>query len=81
MSITYSECVFVALGIQHAQRMLLIVICGLSSCTVFFPIISQTTRFSGKGTENKMCAVIFSATFVLNITLASINPRYDQDLW
>ena len=40
ISITYSECVFVALGIQHAMRMLHIVICGLSGSTVFFHIIS-----------------------------------------
>ena len=40
ISITYSECVFVALGIRHAMRMLHVVICGLPGFTIFFHIIS-----------------------------------------
>jgi len=39
MSITYCECVFIALGIQHAMRMRHIVICGLPYSTIFFHII------------------------------------------
>ena len=38
--ITYSECVFVDLGIQNIMCMRHIVICGLSGSTVFLHIIS-----------------------------------------
>ena len=37
--ITYSECVFVDLGIQHAMRMRHIVICDLPRSIIFFHII------------------------------------------
>ena len=40
MSIAYSECVFVALGIQHAMRMRHTVICDLPSSIIIFHIIS-----------------------------------------
>jgi len=36
----YSECVHVALGIQHAMRMRHIVIYDLPGSTIFFQIIS-----------------------------------------
>ena len=40
INITHSECVFIALSIQHAMRVRHIVIFGVSGSTVFFHIIS-----------------------------------------
>ena len=48
MSITYSVCVLIELGIQYADRMRHIVICGQPRSAIFNHIISQTARFSGK---------------------------------
>ena len=43
--ITYSECAFLTLRIQHAMCMRHIVICGLPRSTEFFDIISRKVQF------------------------------------
>jgi hypothetical protein len=48
ISVTYSECVFVAVGIQRAMHKRSIVIRVLSSSTLFFHVISSTARCPGK---------------------------------
>ena len=69
--ITYSERVFVALGIQHAMRMssYYILICGLSWFyhIVLHYLINGTIFGGGEVIDNEMCVAIFSTTFVWNI--------------
>jgi hypothetical protein len=82
ITVTYSECVFVALGIQHAMCMRHIVICGLPDCKKCLHIISQTARLGrgggwGKVIEHKMCVLIFSTVFMWNISHSKkISARY-----
>ena len=73
-------CVCVALVIHHTMRMLHIV-CDLIGSTIFFHIICETSQFSKKKnfTEDKMCVLIFSATFAWNKSHTKNNwARYDQ---
>jgi hypothetical protein len=48
MSITYCECVFVALVIQHAMRMRQNAICGLSGSTNFPHYLKNDTILEKK---------------------------------
>jgi hypothetical protein len=62
--ITYSECVFVALVIQHAMCMRHDVICGLFGSTMFVYVISQTTLLPKKVSEHNKCVFDFLYSFV-----------------
>jgi hypothetical protein len=78
ISITYSECLFVALVIQYTKRMHRIIISGLSGCTVF-STLSQSARFSKKKKviEYDMCVLIFRTTYVRNVSHVKNNSaRY-----
>jgi len=61
-SITYSEGVAVALGIQHAMRMRRIAICGLT--VPFFPRYLIKDTIFGKYLLNIKSVLILSITFV-----------------
>ena len=75
ISITCSERVFVALGIQHAIRKGLIVMSGgLFGVTVFSHISHKGHGFRKKILiEHKMCFLIFSTTFVRNLSHSKKN--------
>jgi hypothetical protein len=56
ISITYSECISVALNIQQEMHMRHIAICGLPRSITFFHITSQITRvFNKHFIQHKMC--------------------------
>ena len=68
MSITYSECVSVALVIQHVMRMRLTVLSSVACPALPFFIphyLVNATILGGKIVEHKMCVLIFLYSFCL----------------
>ena len=71
ISITYFQCLFVALLIQHAMCMHHIVTCGLSGSKIFFFTLSPNSHNSPPPQnvfEHKICGLIFSTSSVWNIS-------------
>ena len=61
------------------MRMRHVVICGLPGATLIFNFISERCDFGKEVIENKMYDLIFSTTFVWNISHSETNlARYDQ---
>ena len=80
--ITYSQCVSLALVIQHAERMCPII---LSFVTCLVHTYVSTLSHKGydfllkkKVTEYKMCVLIFSTTFIWNFLILGRAEWYDH---
>jgi hypothetical protein len=77
MSITYSECVSVALIIQHAARMRRIILSSVACLAVlyFSTLFHKQHEFRGKNLLKIKC--VFSTTLVWNISDSKNNSaRY-----
>ena len=79
ISITYSDYVSATLGIQHAMRLRHIAICG-PALQYFSTLSHKWHDLKKKFIEHKMYVLIFSTTFLWNISHSKKNwARYDQN--
>jgi len=75
VTITYSECVFVALGIHNAMRMRHIVICGVSGCN--FSILSHKRHNFWKNKSLNIKLLLWFSAQILSETFFILR-RNDQ---
>jgi hypothetical protein len=70
-------CVYVTLVIQRAERMFLVIICGMS-CSIMFSTLSDTRHeFRKKFIEYKIYVLIFSTIYFCNIFHSKKNSARD----
>jgi hypothetical protein len=62
MSVTYSECVSVALRIQHEKRMRRIISISVACLLYFSTLFSKRHDFREKVLGHQICVLIFSTT-------------------
>jgi hypothetical protein len=75
--LTYSECMFVALGIQHTMRMLHTVICNLSGSTIFFHIISQQRHeFWGERQKEREKKKLLLIKYVFSFSIQVLSETF-----